>query len=175
MLGLTPLQAGSSQGSYRDARTGLPVYDLYQKSSQRIVKIFDEAGVDCVLFDMQDVGVSGLHFLISSASGYLVTVESLSTYRQVNELILCAHETRLTVSGAFCFLARLLKFAGTHAAGCGDSDWNTICKGTFVCCLPRKCEALNLLEVSRALACRISNRKKVCILLLERSWNGASV
>ncbi|GAQ80336.1 hypothetical protein KFL_000520050 [Klebsormidium nitens] len=50
-------QAGASQSKYTDARTGLPVYDLYQKNSRRISETFAEAGVDCLLFDMQDVGV----------------------------------------------------------------------------------------------------------------------
>lgn len=49
-------QAGYSEGSYTDAATGLPVYDLYGKNRDQIAAVFRTAGVDVVLFDIQDVG-----------------------------------------------------------------------------------------------------------------------
>jgi uncharacterized protein YbbC (DUF1343 family) len=49
-------QAGGSEGSYKDPRTGIPVYDAYAKSSQQIAADFTKAGVDTVVFDIQDVG-----------------------------------------------------------------------------------------------------------------------
>jgi uncharacterized protein YbbC (DUF1343 family) len=49
-------QAGGSQGFYLDQRTGLPVYDTYQKNPQQLADIFTASGVDTVLFDIQDVG-----------------------------------------------------------------------------------------------------------------------
>ncbi|MEU8464396.1 DUF1343 domain-containing protein [Streptomyces sp. NPDC029003] len=49
-------QAGGSEGSGRDPATGLPVYDTYDKSGQRLADLFTAAGVDTVVFDIQDVG-----------------------------------------------------------------------------------------------------------------------
>ncbi|HEX6446078.1 MAG TPA: DUF1343 domain-containing protein [Streptosporangiales bacterium] len=49
-------QAGGSEGSYQDPRTGLPVYDMYAKSTDAIAGQFDKAGLDTVMFDIQDVG-----------------------------------------------------------------------------------------------------------------------
>jgi uncharacterized protein YbbC (DUF1343 family) len=49
-------QAGGSEGSFTDERTGLPVYDTYGKSADELAGFFAEAGVDTVAFDIQDVG-----------------------------------------------------------------------------------------------------------------------
>ncbi|MFD9303628.1 exo-beta-N-acetylmuramidase NamZ domain-containing protein [Streptomyces sp. NPDC060048] len=49
-------QAGGSEGTGRDPATGLPVYDTYDKSGQRLADVFTAAGVDTVVFDIQDVG-----------------------------------------------------------------------------------------------------------------------
>ncbi|MBE3584530.1 MAG: DUF1343 domain-containing protein [Limnochordaceae bacterium] len=49
-------QAGGSEGSFQDPATRIPVYDLYGKSPQQIATVFQTAGVDVVLFDIQDVG-----------------------------------------------------------------------------------------------------------------------
>ncbi|MFJ3520025.1 MULTISPECIES: exo-beta-N-acetylmuramidase NamZ domain-containing protein [unclassified Streptomyces] len=49
-------QAGDSEGASRDPATGLPVYDTYDKSGQKLADVFLAAGVDTVVFDIQDVG-----------------------------------------------------------------------------------------------------------------------
>ncbi|MFE4495295.1 exo-beta-N-acetylmuramidase NamZ domain-containing protein [Streptomyces niveus] len=49
-------QAGGSEGRYDDPATGLPVYDTYQASGQRLADIFTGSGVDTVVFDIQDAG-----------------------------------------------------------------------------------------------------------------------
>ncbi|OKK14587.1 hypothetical protein AMK16_30415 [Streptomyces sp. CB00455] len=49
-------QAGGSEGTSRDPATALPVYDTYDTSGQRLADVFTAAGVDTVLFDIQDVG-----------------------------------------------------------------------------------------------------------------------
>ncbi|MFC8828531.1 exo-beta-N-acetylmuramidase NamZ domain-containing protein [Streptomyces sp. NPDC057137] len=49
-------QAGGSEGRYDDPATGLPVYDTYQTSGQRLADIFTASGVDTVVFDIQDAG-----------------------------------------------------------------------------------------------------------------------
>ncbi|EST20581.1 exo-beta-N-acetylmuramidase NamZ family protein [Streptomyces niveus] len=49
-------QAGGSEGRYDDPATGLPVYDTYQTSGQRLADIFTESGIDTVVFDIQDAG-----------------------------------------------------------------------------------------------------------------------
>ena len=49
-------QAGGSEGDYLDPRTGIPVYDTYTKTPAQIADFFAQAGVDTVMFDIQDVG-----------------------------------------------------------------------------------------------------------------------
>ncbi|MGW7327762.1 exo-beta-N-acetylmuramidase NamZ family protein [Streptomyces sp. NPDC054840] len=49
-------QAGDSEGAPRDPATGLPVYDTYDKSGQKLADVFTTAGIDTVVFDIQDVG-----------------------------------------------------------------------------------------------------------------------
>ncbi|MEV6103553.1 DUF1343 domain-containing protein [Streptomyces sp. NPDC051940] len=49
-------QAGGSEGFYEDPATGLPVYDTYLTSGQKLADIFTRSGVDVVVFDIQDAG-----------------------------------------------------------------------------------------------------------------------
>ena len=47
---------GDDEGNYTDPRTGLPIYDTYGKTPDELADTFDKAGVDTVMFDIQDVG-----------------------------------------------------------------------------------------------------------------------
>ena len=49
-------EAGGSEPGGPDPRTGIPVYDTYTKSPVEIAAYFEEAGLDTVMFDIQDVG-----------------------------------------------------------------------------------------------------------------------
>jgi uncharacterized protein YbbC (DUF1343 family) len=49
-------EAGGSEGSYVDPRTGVPVYDTYVKNIDQIAAYYKQAGVETVMFDIQDVG-----------------------------------------------------------------------------------------------------------------------
>ncbi|WP_329016475.1 exo-beta-N-acetylmuramidase NamZ family protein [Streptomyces sp. NBC_00690] len=49
-------QAGGSEGRFDDPATGLPVYDTYQQSGQRLANVFTASGVDTIVFDIQDAG-----------------------------------------------------------------------------------------------------------------------
>lgn len=49
-------QAGESDGAYDDEKTGIPVFSIYGNTSKEINEIFESAGVDTILFDLQDVG-----------------------------------------------------------------------------------------------------------------------
>ncbi len=49
-------QAGGSEGDYADPRTGVPVYDTYQKNVDQIAEFYRQANVETVMFDIQDVG-----------------------------------------------------------------------------------------------------------------------
>jgi uncharacterized protein YbbC (DUF1343 family) len=49
-------QAGGSEPGGPDPRTGIPVYDTYTKTPAQIAAYFEEAGLDTVMFDIQDVG-----------------------------------------------------------------------------------------------------------------------
>ncbi|MCX5197669.1 DUF1343 domain-containing protein [Streptomyces sp. NBC_00249] len=49
-------QAGGSEGAGRDPATGLPVHDTYGLSGQKLADLFTAAGIDTLVFDIQDVG-----------------------------------------------------------------------------------------------------------------------
>ncbi|MBD3782053.1 MAG: DUF1343 domain-containing protein [Micrococcales bacterium] len=49
-------QAGGSEGTYTDERTGVTVYDAYGATADSLTRMVREAGVDTVVFDIQDVG-----------------------------------------------------------------------------------------------------------------------
>jgi uncharacterized protein YbbC (DUF1343 family) len=49
-------QAGGSEGTGVDARTGLTVYDAYGASQAKWAELYTRAGVETVAFDIQDVG-----------------------------------------------------------------------------------------------------------------------
>jgi uncharacterized protein YbbC (DUF1343 family) len=50
-------QAGGSEGDTMDPRTGLPVYDAYGANQDKLARLFAKAGVETMVFDIQDVGV----------------------------------------------------------------------------------------------------------------------
>jgi uncharacterized protein YbbC (DUF1343 family) len=49
-------QAGSSEGTSTDPRTGLTVYDAYGAGVTKLTELFRTAGVETVVFDIQDAG-----------------------------------------------------------------------------------------------------------------------
>ncbi|WP_404388993.1 exo-beta-N-acetylmuramidase NamZ domain-containing protein [Humibacillus xanthopallidus] len=49
-------QAGDSEGNHTDPRTGLMVYDAYGANAAKMTTLFRTAGVETVVFDIQDVG-----------------------------------------------------------------------------------------------------------------------
>ena len=49
-------QAGGSEGDTMDPRTGLPVYDAYGANQTKLGELFTKAGVETMVFDIQDVG-----------------------------------------------------------------------------------------------------------------------
>lgn len=49
-------QAGESEDTFVDPRTGLTVYDAYGADASAMERMFTEAGVETLVFDIQDVG-----------------------------------------------------------------------------------------------------------------------
>lgn len=49
-------QAGGSEGTFIDQRTGLTVYDAYGATTEKLAGMFTESKLDTVVFDIQDVG-----------------------------------------------------------------------------------------------------------------------
>jgi uncharacterized protein YbbC (DUF1343 family) len=49
-------QAGDSEGTHTDPRTGIMVYDAYGAGVEKMAAMFRAAAVDTVVFDIQDVG-----------------------------------------------------------------------------------------------------------------------
>ena len=50
-------QAGDSEGTYVDERTGITVYDAYGADATKFEEFYNDSGVDTIVFDIQDVGV----------------------------------------------------------------------------------------------------------------------
>ena len=55
-------QAGQGEEFFIDAKTGLPVYNAYSDRN-RMAELFDEVGLDTVVFDIQDVGARFYTFI----------------------------------------------------------------------------------------------------------------
>lgn len=49
-------QAGASEGTVADPRTGIPVHDTYGANDKKFAELFRASGVDTVVFDIQDIG-----------------------------------------------------------------------------------------------------------------------
>ncbi len=49
-------QAGGSEGTFVDERTGLTVYDAYAATTEKLAGMFTASKLDTVVFDIQDVG-----------------------------------------------------------------------------------------------------------------------
>lgn len=49
-------QAGESEETFTDPRTGLTVYDAYGADADAMERMFTDAGVETLVFDIQDVG-----------------------------------------------------------------------------------------------------------------------
>jgi len=49
-------QAGESEDTYVDERTGITVYDAYGATAAKFADFYARAGIDTVVFDIQDVG-----------------------------------------------------------------------------------------------------------------------
>jgi uncharacterized protein YbbC (DUF1343 family) len=49
-------QAGGSEGTGIDARTGITVYDAYGASQTKWAELITQSGIDTLVFDIQDVG-----------------------------------------------------------------------------------------------------------------------
>lgn len=73
-------QAGASERTSIDPRTGLTVYDLYGLTSTSMADVFDRAGVDTIVFDIQDVGA---RFYTYVWTLYDVMAAALTTGRRV--------------------------------------------------------------------------------------------
>ena len=49
-------QAGGSEGTHTDPRTGITVYDAYGANAAKMEQLFRTSGVETVVFDIQDAG-----------------------------------------------------------------------------------------------------------------------
>jgi uncharacterized protein YbbC (DUF1343 family) len=50
-------QAGESESATVDPETGLPVFDTYLKQGAELDRLIEEASIDALIFDIQDLGV----------------------------------------------------------------------------------------------------------------------
>ncbi len=62
-------QAGSSEPTSTDPRTGVTVYDAYGANATKLAGFYTESGVDTVVFDIQDVGARFYTYIWTMWSG----------------------------------------------------------------------------------------------------------
>ena len=73
-------QAGQSEPTATDPRTGLTVYNLYGLTATAMASVFDRAGIDTIVFDIQDVGA---RFYTYVWTLYDVMIAAVATGRRV--------------------------------------------------------------------------------------------
>lgn len=73
-------QAGGSEGTGTDARTGITVYDAYGASLSRWETMYTESGVDTVVFDIQDVGARFYTYIWTMYTSMMAAARSGKRY-----------------------------------------------------------------------------------------------
>jgi len=69
-------QAGESEDTYVDERTGVTVYDAYGADADAFADMFTEAGVETVVFDIQDVGSRFYTYIWTMYTAMLAAVDT---------------------------------------------------------------------------------------------------
>lgn len=69
-------QAGESEGTYTDERTGVTVYDAYGADADKFVSMFADAGVQTVVFDIQDVGARFYTYIWTMYSAMIAAIRT---------------------------------------------------------------------------------------------------
>ena len=73
-------QAGEAEDTYVDERTGLTVYDAYGANTAKFASMFRAAGVDTVVFDIQDVGARFYTYIWTMYTAMKAAVETGATF-----------------------------------------------------------------------------------------------
>ena len=69
-------QAGGSEGDHVDPRTGIMVYDAYGANAAKLVTLYQKAGVETVVFDIQDVGSRFYTYIWTMYEAMLAAVQT---------------------------------------------------------------------------------------------------
>lgn len=69
-------QAGDAEGDHVDPRTGIMVYDAYGANAAKLQTIYAKAGVETVVFDIQDVGVRFYTYIWSMYEAMVAAAKS---------------------------------------------------------------------------------------------------
>ena len=69
-------QAGGSEGDHVDPRTGIMVYDAYGANADKLAGLYTKAGVETVVFDIQDVGARFYTYIWTMFEAMLAAVRT---------------------------------------------------------------------------------------------------
>ena len=69
-------QAGGSEGDHVDPRTGIMVYDAYGANADKLAGLYAKAGVETVVFDIQDVGARFYTYIWTMFEAMLAAVRT---------------------------------------------------------------------------------------------------
>ncbi|TKK74233.1 DUF1343 domain-containing protein [Kribbella jiaozuonensis] len=69
-------QAGGSEGDHVDPRTGIMVYDAYGAAADKLAGLYTKAGVETVVFDIQDVGARFYTYIWTMFEAMLAAVRT---------------------------------------------------------------------------------------------------
>lgn len=75
-------QAGEAEETYVDERTGITVYDAYGANTAKFASMFRAAGVDTVVFDIQDVGARFYTYIWTMYTAMKAAVETGASLRR---------------------------------------------------------------------------------------------
>jgi uncharacterized protein YbbC (DUF1343 family) len=69
-------QAGGSEGDHVDPRTGIMVYDAYGANADKLATLYTTAGIETVVFDIQDVGARFYTYIWTMFEAMLAAVRT---------------------------------------------------------------------------------------------------
>ncbi|NHO31884.1 exo-beta-N-acetylmuramidase NamZ family protein [Acetobacter fallax] len=115
-------EAGSSEARTTDSRTGVTVFDIYALSGSRLDTVLSSAGIDLLLFDIQDIGarfytyIWTLHDIMQSCARLKIPVLVLDRPNPITGL----HPSGPVLSPAFSSFVGRAPIALRHGMTIGE-------------------------------------------------------
>lgn len=73
-------QAGESEATFVDERTGVTVYDAYGANADKFAGFYAASGIDTVVFDIQDVGVRFYTYIWTMYDAMIAAIKTVKSF-----------------------------------------------------------------------------------------------